>query len=518
MKKILFLFILGISMILGSCQKDNNFKVGGSSWNLPQNEIFSIYPTPPGQWSGGNDPIYTPTGRVGDVMPYFEKDTFNVFYLHDANSGKDGFHPWSKFTTTDLTHFHNDGLMIPFGTSKDRDLALGTGSVVKEGDTYYAYYSGVNGNMPSQGEPKDVVLLATAKDLSNWTKQKDFLMKPETANGYDKLEFRDPYVFFNKEKNEYWMLLCGRKDGKAAVMLYTCDDLASNNWQLQNPVYTDAKYYVPECPQIFKWGDFWYLIFSDNSVEDETHYRIATSSEGPWTKPDNDIFDGKYMYASKVAMGNDHTYLFGWVPYKSGLNDFGDRRWGGNLVVHELVQNEDGNLKTKLPKKIANVFTQELPLKLAMKEVNIRYEGNEVQFQGVNNNEYLLFDRIKGQKMITATVSNLKANSKFGLLFGMRNKGENTDYYKIAFDVNNGTVSGIDVHNGNEKMDAHVPFAMNPQDSYEIKVVIDGSVCVVYLNDEIALSSRIYSLDNNFWGIYTDKGNVEFKDIRLIKP
>jgi beta-fructofuranosidase len=41
---------------------------------------------------------------VGDPMPYYDGEKFNIFYLEDLRDGDVGFHPWSLFTTKNFYH------------------------------------------------------------------------------------------------------------------------------------------------------------------------------------------------------------------------------------------------------------------------------------------------------------------------------------------------------------------------------------------------------------------------------
>lgn len=511
MKKI-FVYTLMLGCWLVACKKNDSPVITPAMVN----NAASIYPAPPAKWFGGAKPYYSPAGFVGDVMPYYEKDSFHVFYLHDARDGASGFHPWSKFTTSNLVSYQYDGVMIPYGGTSDQDLALGTGSIVKAGSTYYAYYSGFNPNFSgSGGKFRDVTLLATSKDLNSWQKVPGFIIKPETANGYDFHEYRDPYVFYNAEKNQYWMLVGGRKDSKAVVMLYTSSDPATGSWQLQNPLYTDAAYYIPETPQLLKWGNVWYLFFSENSVENVTRYRMATSSAGPWTTPVNDKLDGQYMYASKVASDGTNTYLFGWCPTKGGSSDQGNRDFGGNLVVHQLMQNSDGTLKVGLPANIEKSFTRNEPLNLVLKQKDIQFENNAASFKNNPQEAVVLFDRITGKHKITATISNIVPGAEFGFVFGMDKAIQNTNYYKLNFNESNDLLSGLRIGNNSPSTDGKVNLVLEAGKDYEVTIIIDGSVCVVYVNNQVALTSRIYALNNNQWGLYASKGNIIFKNIQL---
>lgn len=502
-----FLYV-ALALALQACHKDKDTIL---TTDVPN--AADIYPAPPARWFGGDHPYYVAAGYVGDVMPYYDKDSFHVFYLHDARNGASGFHPWAKFTTQHFTSYDYKGTMIPYGGTADYDLALGTGSIVKVGDTYYAYYSGFNPNFNGTGgKYRDNTLLATSKDLNTWTKDASFLMRPETTNGYNFWEYRDPYVFFNTETNEYWMLVCGHKDDKAAVILYTTNDPAKGNWTLKDPLYTTTGYYVPETPQLFKWGSFWYLLFSENSVENTTRYRIATSSKGPWTTPANDKLDGQYMYSSKVATDGKNTYLFGWCATKGGSTDAGTRDFGGNLVVHQLSQNSDGTLNIGVPENVANAFAQNRALNVTLKQQSIDISGNNVSFKAANDVAYLLYDRLAGETKITATV-NVQEGAACGLVFGMDKALQSTGFYKIDFSSSNDLLSGISPAG----VDGKVTLHLEPGKDYQLKVLIAGSVCVVYVDDKVALTSRIYAANNNYWGLYASKAAVSFKNVQLFK-
>ena len=221
------------------------------------------------------------------------------------------------------------------------------------------------------------------------------------------------------------------------------------------------------------------------------------------------------MYASKVATDGTNSYLYGWCATKSGSSDAGSRDFGGNLIVHQLTQNSDGTLSVGMPKGADQSFTQTQVLNTAIKQQNIGVDGNTVSFPTLNEESYLLFDRITGEHMITATVSDIQAGAEFGFVLGMDKTLQQSSYYKIRFSKANDQVTGMAVSNGTEHPDGVLPVSLEPGKEYKIKMVMEGSVCVVYINDQVALTSRIYSMNNRFWGLFARKGSVRFKDISL---
>lgn len=73
----------------------------------------------------------------------------------------------------------------------------------KEG-LYHAFYTGHNDTY----EPKEAVMHATSMDLDNWTKiPEDTVYAGET---YSQDDFRDPYVLYVAEEQQYWMLISTR--------------------------------------------------------------------------------------------------------------------------------------------------------------------------------------------------------------------------------------------------------------------------------------------------------------------
>lgn len=59
--------------------------------------------------------------------------------------------------------------------------------------------------------------------------------------------------------------------------------------------------------------------------------------------------------------------MVGWESIRENCGDSGRHLWGGNILVHELVQREDGTLGVRMPDTIEQSFTEEIPLKLTLR-------------------------------------------------------------------------------------------------------------------------------------------------------
>ena len=220
---------------------------------------YNLYPAPEG-------------GYVGDVMPFVDGDELQLYYLYDTDHNGQGYHPIYRFSTDDLRSYRDDGLMLDYGTFDAPDLALGTGSVLKDRQRqYHMFYTGHNDAMGTLGQGRECVMHAVSMDGDHWTKLSEDTFYAE--DNFSKDDFRDPFVFWNEEDNCYWLLIAGRENELGGVIaMYTSEDLTI--WTYAGVLYAPQAQYMLECPDLFKMGDRYYLFYSWDCV---TYYAMSDS-------------------------------------------------------------------------------------------------------------------------------------------------------------------------------------------------------------------------------------------------
>lgn len=505
-----------LALSLLSCADDDKY-IGGSITG-GETEMSSIYPVPPSQWMGGDSPYYS-AGYTGDVMPYYEDGTFHIYFLHDAinkPAGK-GFHDIHEFSTTNLATFTYEGQMIPYGEQGDADFAVGTGSLIKAGNTYYFYYSGHNELAAFMANnPRESVLLATSTDMKTWTKQPSFkITAPAGYYGYD---FRDPQVFQNPDDGKYWMLVSTQTDPsrKAVLLKFTTADPASGNWTPEGPLYTttpEDSYLMMECSDVFKMGSYWYMMFSEDwSGNKGTHYRMATSINGPWTKPANDLIDGEYYYAAKTASDGNKRYAFGWAARKAPENDTGGKEWAGNLVIHELVQNADGTLATKAPDAISTLLTQNTAVSMETSTGTVTESNGNYTLNSTAGDAMATFGAAGKKVRIKAQLSLANTTGAAGFYFNVSDAA----YYKVVLEPAQNRVAA---YNSNGDLVTRIPLSITQGTAYNIDIIADGSVCVVYIDGKVALTNRIYGREQQNWGLIATGGaTATVTGLQVVKP
>ncbi|MBR3521725.1 MAG: DUF4975 domain-containing protein [Prevotella sp.] len=504
-------------------------------------------PDPAKDWAGttnfftpteeaGFDTYYKPAiGRVGDPMPFYDQKAgdFKVLYLQEYdNNPAFRFHPIWGLSTTDGCNYTSMGEVLPTATSDfAQDAALGTGCAAyneKDG-LYYIYYTGHNGNC----ENREVVLRASSTDFKTWTKDISWSLKGPDY-GYSSNDFRDPQIF-TTEDGIYHMVISTYPSwgGDPVFAEFKSSDM--KNWEHVGrfKMIWDR---MLECPDIFKMGDYWYLVYSESlkrSWSRKVKYMMAKSfdelkkcfDDGPkWPADGHEgVLDSRAFYAGKTASDGTDRFIWGWCPYRSGADiheknvsvgggDGNEPNWSGALVCHKIIQHADGTLTLGAVPEMDDKYIMQQDVKVM--ESN-GYSNNTLS----GDNAYVLFNRLGTHNHISFTVTTSNNWDKFGIslvrgtdskkYYTMVVNPEDENHRKVNFEQEGeegqGFIDGIDGY-----------WFERPQDNiYNIDIYTDNSVIVMYINDVCAYTQRIYGIQKNCWSINNYGGSVTVTNVEV---
>lgn len=437
-------------------------------------------------------------GVAADFIPFWHDGAFRLFYLkdfRDALRHGEGT-PWYQVVTRDFLHFTDCGEMLARGTADEQDLYVFTGSVYRCGGQFHIFYTGHNGHFVPRGLPCQGVMHAVSEDLVHWRKLPKHSFYADPAQ-YEIHDFRDPFVFWNEAERKHNMLLVMRKKDSGYTAGFTArfssDDLVT--WKQEPDLWAPGLYHTHECPDLFCIGDWWYLIFSEYSDRSMTRYVMARSLDGPWIIPPDDCFDGRAYYAAKSCPDGEARYLFGWIPTKSGNDDNGHWQWGGNLAVHELFQRADGTLGCRMPRTMREAWQE-----------TARTERARLSATGAKA-ERLLFGGVGARYRVDASVTFGEGTRQFGIAIG-QNYAQKPGY-KYEFFPREGIVKFNAVTSPINTKDVTRPLALTPGMPVRLSVVVEDDICVLYANDEIALSARMYNIAGQDVSLFVVNGDIE---------
>ena len=451
----------------------------------------------------------SPDAVCGDFMPFGEDGTFYLFYLRDPRvGGRSMGKPfgWDLLKTKDFVHYEDLGNAIPHGTDEEQDQYVFSGSVIKALGQYHAFYTGNNMLFPQQGKPGQVQMHATSDDLLHWTKTDedlDLMAQP----GYDPDDWRDPFLLWDEERQEYRMFLGARKAGPKTqqtgrTVWYTSKDLKT--WEFQGDFWAPDLYTMHEMPDVFYMDGWWYHIITEYSHRSKMIYRMSRTMHGPWLAPKDDAFDGRAYYAGRTFAMDGKRYLLGWVPTKVGDSDKGAFQWAGTFVPHQLYQREDGTLGCAMPDTVRAAFVEgenledvTLAAAASRQEKVLREDGGD-------------FFKLE------LDVSFQEGTSTFGLRFyGNQETGESYQYLfhvgenRVIFEKSPNWPWPDEQNIGQER-----PIHLEPGKTYHVDLIVDDTIATLYV-DGVALNARAYRKFGTAVSAFATDGTVELKNITL---
>ncbi len=534
------IFALMLSAIaLTACSDDNFGPDPSKDWN---GTTYFFLPTD----EAGFNTYYMPSvGRCGDPMPFYDQKVgeFKVLYLQEYDNNGACYHPYWGISTKDGANYTSLGEVLPTGTSTDQqDASLGTGCAIyneKDG-LYYIYYTGYNVLLPNH----EVVMRATSPDFKTWTKDNVWALKG-TDYGYDANDFRDPQIFV-ADDGLYHMVIAS----KLKFADFKSSDMKTWEHVGSFPMIWDR---MCECPDIFKMGDWWYLVYSEGyktSWSRKVKYMMAPTFEdlkacfndpgANWPKDGKEgVLDSRAFYAAKTASNGTDRLIWGWCPYRTGADiheknlsvgagDGNEPNWSGALVCHKIIQHADGTLTLGEVPAMASKYDKEQALNVM--ECN-GYDNGTLS----GDNAYVLYNRLGTCNHISFTVKTSNNWDKFGIslvrhsdidyYYTLVVNPEDENHRKVNFEqegfrmvkvyedgvekevrVNGcGFVEGIDGY-----------WFERPQDNvYHIDIYTDNSVLVLYINDVCAYTQRIYGIQKNCWSINNYGGSMTVSDVKV---
>ena len=467
--------------------------------------------------------FYKPAdGVAADFIPLFWEDQFHLFYLKDYRDipARGEGTPWFLLQTADFVHFDDRGESLARGGADEQDLYVFTGCALRAEGRFHIFYTGHNPHLRRQGRPEQAVLHAVSDDLVHWQKlSEEAFFAPEPFEPHD---WRDPFVFWNEEAGEYWMLTAARlREGpsrrRGCTALSTSKDLV--HWSVREPFYAPGLYFTHECPDLFRIGEWWYLVFSEFSEGCLTRYRMSRSLSGPWLTPAVDSFDGRAYYAAKTAANGSERYLFGWNPTRSAERDTGDWNWGGNLVVHRLEQQPDGSLAVCLPQSVGDVFSSSIPVRFEHMLGKAAVGPAGLSLDAAGGYAGALADEMPPACRITARVSFEPGTQSLGVALRMSEDFE-SGYFIRMEPLRQRLVFDRWPRPGDQPYLAELerPLVLIPSHPVEVEVLVEGSLCEVYVDHKVAMSVRMYEHTLGAWGFFCGEGRAEFTGLALSVP
>jgi beta-fructofuranosidase len=452
-------------------------------------------------------------GFVGDVIPFFNRDAYHLFYLKAPLPPAPRFlTPWAHIRSRDLMTWEELPVAIAPGGEGAPDVGgCWTGSVIATDDAFHMFYTGHAPNSPQRPQ---TVCHAQSFDLIHWEKDPGNPILTPSPRWYEHTDWRDPFVFRHPTDHCYWMLITARvKDAPTpragCIALAKSDDLQS--WEVQPPLWTPHIVHAPECADLFPFGERWYMIFSTI----ETRYRVGLSPSGPWGTPPVESFDGPRLYAAKTLTDGDRRLLFGWVPTREGERDNGAWEWGGDLATpRQLEISEDGGLTVRCPDEISKQLGRPFihPDEVAGFQARLgRWQASDEVVVGESQDGfgYAMFPEIGGDFAADVNITMDSAPTRAGLLIRAGEKLQRGYVLMLEPLYQRLTLRPWQSWGDAEPL-VERPLRVVRGDPISFHIMVQGSIIEVLASGHCCLTCRLYDHTGGHLALFVENGLAEF--------
>ncbi|MCS7187532.1 MAG: family 43 glycosylhydrolase [Armatimonadetes bacterium] len=445
---------------------------------------------------------------IGDMIPFFWRGEYHLFYLPRAPEAR---HCWGHLVSQNLLEWQElpDAIAPSDEPNKPDAVGCWTGSVIEHSGVFHCFYTGFN---PQSRYPQ-TICHAVSDDLIHWRKDEANPILVPDERWYEPQDWRDPFVFFNPEAGEFWILICARDkrvafERRGCIALATSKDL--QNWKIHEPLWSGSVCWAAECPDMFKLDNRWYLVYSHGV----TRYRWSEKFGEVWHAFFPDTFDTEFVAAAKTLFDGKRQILFGWVGTLEGDSDFGARQWGGHMALpRELVPQPDGSLAVKLPEEFES-WQAENANSLQFRSCeplcgSWQLENDAATANSPNGVSVLRCD-VPADFFLSVTAIPKGETVEFGFLLRMGNgKG-----HKIVIDKNRVALMRWSSW-GDVEPKLSRPINWRDCEPLKIHLIVHGSIVEVFVGDKVSLAGRIYEPKRGWLGIHVANGEVELRSAKI---
>lgn len=475
-------------------------------------------------------PFYRPgDGKVGDVMPCYFDGRFHLYYLRYgpvAQGGADN--EYSVRETTDFVHYSEDRRVGIYG---------GTGEIIKHEGRYHLF--------KCVGEVDGITAIGHYVGDTPYAFEQMADILPSDNQIYVPWAWRDPRILWMEEEKCFWMLVATNRKTDSPVRRNACVGLCKSadliHWRYCEPLFSPlALEGTYECPDLFRMGDWYYLVYSNANHNKLTHYVKGKSPYGPWIMPEDDTLDSFLFYAGRVATDGKHHYIAAWNADRTGADlamrlglrdveqciqapqeDFAPLGYAGHMVIHQLGQRPNGDLTCLPIPSVAESFSRSLPLDFRpLQGASWHRDGSSIQVESPFGYTCALAGKLPDRCLITMDVQ--AEGREVGIVIGADDSFVDRGLF-LRLQLQRGR---IQVMNGMREIGGFcgycMPFAVElekfvqPDDQgiYHITLMQDQDVLCLYINGE-ALSMRAQNARHGSLGLYAHNARVRFESIRI---
>lgn len=417
--------------------------------------------------------------------PIYWNGRYHIFYQHNPHGPYWGNIHWGHAVSEDLVHWtHLPVAMAPEPGSDS--VGVWSGSTIADNGKVVALYSG-------EQLPFQVINYATSDDdlLITWEKHPDNPIIARPPRGFTLVSgFRDPFVW--REGGRYYMLVgSGIEGAGGTAFLYRSENLI--DWEYRGPLLVgnaDESGVMWEMPQFFPLGDKHVLLVNVWPTNRDVFYWVGTWEDEQFLPESFGRLDygGHYLSPSVLVHEDGRTLLFGFIKESNGGEAQLANGWSGVMALPRTVfLQEDGSLGLQPVEEVKALRgthrrVNNVPIPPTAGRVLRGFEGD--QFEVIATFDPHDADWVGLRLRRSADGTSLMREETLLYYDALRQR--------IELDRRRSTLLPTA-----ERDVVWAPLALEPGETLTLRVFVDRSVVEVFVNDHLALTTRVYPVREN---------------------
>jgi len=441
------------------------------------------------------NPFFIPEERpFNDTFPIYKDGIWHLFAMWIPRFG--------HFASRDLIHWEKRP-ETPFGGA--------TGTVIEHDRKFYMFYTGGH----------QTVHLATSDDLDHWTLYPDNPVLDGDDQTYSRENFRDPYVFFNHEEGQWWLLM-GTREMHQPGQRAGCVGLAKSrdllHWELAPPFWAPKIGPHTDCPQVVHEDGLWYLLY----LQRHTRYRVSESLKGPWRRPLMRDLGGRFASAnSRPASDGKRWISFPFVATPEQPQDYAPIKYGGELAIpRQWDFHADGSIALRPPDEIIRAMhslpDEPHPLLHDARTLIGQWElsdGNKARSTSPAGGTLLLSD-CPANFYLETDVTLDNADMAAHIILHATQDMTSGYQFSVRPRTNQITLRPLSYWDGDPPLEV-VPVSLEPNRPIKLRLFRHGAILDVFIDERTTLTRRLYENQDGHLVLEFRDGSGTFSNLLI---
>lgn len=474
--------------------------------------------------------------HIGDVHPYYYEGRLYMYYL--ATNGQFNTR---LLVSDDMVRYQEEELFTDMVNPPATDTYYVLGVIQHKSGIFRSYF----------GFSSSVINSSTSDDLITWKEGKgvdeNFVSTYLPLVNYP-VGGRDPYVFYDPDVDRYRVIYNGYYENKywnnggddmdVGLSIATSTDdtmMYFEEEQFEVLRFTNegsSGRDEPEVSQMMKIGDRWYLFASvygrtTNGVGGMSYWKGNSNTpieDQDWELIPEQMLTGEDLCAAQIVEVGNRYYIFGWIPSKTNGS------WGGTLnIAREVYVLPNGDLATRLDPYLTDLLNKgkvyemsdddfaESGHWIASDNSITLADGGTSRF-GFADEDFSVYN-LAGQYNRNLITFSLDMSDVTNDYSGVMLDGNGRQVY-IYIDKTNDTLFIKSKEASGYVVKSKISVAGLDYSDLDFKIIVEGSIVDVYINDRVSLSAKISDfgykeLQNYSISLYSNGVNSEFIDFNV---